>query len=121
MARERRARKVLYDSDATVITENESVDTGNVGFNAQNVSRMSMKENGVEVKMEDLFDTLVAYSPYRWFGSVKGVGTGTCVICGKSTCEDIRKICGECMDKFHPFLYRKGKEVLKDGERSINI
>lgn len=120
MARDRRASKVLYNSDATLITQNESVEATDAN-NTRMAANKAMNEMGATIQVADFFDTLVSYSPFRWFGSVKGMGTGTCVLCGKETREDIRRICGECLDRYQSVLYRKTKEALNNGESYINI
>lgn len=128
MARDRRGRNTIYDNDGTVIIQSTgdtnavnddvSVDTHS-RMEAKARSNISRASNTVE--MTDIFDTLVSYSPNRWFANEKDMSAGTCAVCGKETKSSIRKICGDCMDKYQAVIYQKAKEALANGERYINF
>lgn len=127
MARDRRARKTIYDNDATVIiqgTEDTGLTKDNTRADALYVEpKLSgdFIEDTSTIELADVFDTLVSYTPLRWFVNKRGIGVGTCSICGKETKESIRKICGDCMDKYQTAIYRNAKEAIANGESYINL
>lgn len=120
MARDRRTRKVIFDNDASVITESKGIGNETTDVRVSQTNDTGSGPNST-VQLSDLFDTLISYTSQRWFQNQKNTGTGTCCICGKETREAIRKICGDCMDRYQDVIYTKVQEAFNNGEQSITI
>lgn len=120
MARDRRTRKVIFENDASVITESHGIVDDMTDVRAIQTNDIGVGAN-ITVQLSDLFDALISYTSQRWFQNQKNAGTGTCCICGKETRESIRKICGDCMDRYQDVIYNNVQESFNDGKQSITI
>lgn len=71
------------------------------------------------VSVVDMLDTLAGYVI-----PVINMGTGTnekgeCLLCGKSTAYEKRKLCVDCMQKYGKSYYERAKVAVENGETVI--
>lgn len=71
------------------------------------------------VRVEDIFDAFAGYLP----GQVNFMprDKGKCVICGKETMSSMRKICIGCLSNNGRKLYKKAKEAINSGDKTITV
>lgn len=122
MARDRGRRPTtIYDNDATVIVETPSEDTNASTIHVDGSIRpRRVQERSVSIHVADLIDTLAGYTA-KWFAEQKSDRPGSCYICKKETMCKIRKLCGDCMDKYSDLIYEKAHEAIENGESTITI
>lgn len=111
----RRQRKV-YDNDGTVVTAVESVSP------VESVAVFTNEEpvENTAISISDILENTSAYMMPR-FRFLNGAEKGKCLICGKQTSMNSRKLCGDCMEQNAQRLYEMAQEAIKNGEKEVMI
>lgn len=117
MARNRqRPGKIIYNNDATVITETPSVnDTVEVDRN----SSVRSNRRNVDIPISYVIDTFAGYSPFH-IDNGDSVG-GECFICHARTQYPVRRLCVPCAKKYSFELHEKAMSAPELGDRTVSI
>lgn len=116
MARTRNRGRVIYDNDATVVTEGTAV--------ADDVSIVKRSEvRGAErvISARDALDTLAGYIAQNFPMDRPMNERGMCVLCGKETAYPMRKLCVECMSRNSKNIYASLRRIVADSDDMITI
>lgn len=106
----------MYDSDGTVVTAVDNaapVESVSVFSNEEPAQNMS-------ISISDILENTTAYMMVN-FRFLHGPEKGKCVICGKETSMNSRKLCGDCMAQNAQRLYIMAQEAIEKGEKEVMI
>lgn len=121
MARDR--RRIIYDNDATVITESIGNEENNSTTDSlhRSAKRSAFIEN-VTMSVSDVVDTFASYASVpRWFIDYKAEKLGECNICHRDTAYRFRRICVDCMDKYGDTIFDLARNASDNGETTITF
>lgn len=115
MARNRNRDRVIYDNDATIVTENAAVNDG------VSVIRRSPSSGQVDFSASSALDTLAGYIMQNFPMDRPMNERGVCFFCGKETAYPMRKLCVDCMGRNSKIIYENLKEILDSSDRMITL
>lgn len=111
MARDR--RRIVYNDDATLITEDNTSKHDEESFD-----RVYTKN--VELGLDDVIGTYASYAQFKF--DKGGESDGTCAVCGDHTAYPVRKLCVKCMKKYSEQLFDVAvQEGASRNKISLNI
>lgn len=115
-----RRRNVMGFDDDSVIVE-KSYPTEKVEVVEKRKSFKSARETK-EINVDDVMDTFAGYMAARFGVNKSGEPNGECVICGKSTQYQHRKMCVDCLEKYSvEDILNKSKTAVENGETTFTL
>lgn len=111
-------KRKIFDDDATVVEaiEVDKHDEPNVPI----VRRAGMKPTAKTVKVTDVLDTFAGYLPSQ-AAFTEGTNKGECVLCGKETTNELRKVCFDCLKTHAMELHHEAVSAMENGKTEFEI
>lgn len=111
-------KRKIFDDDATVV-EVVEVDKRNEPT-VPIVRRAAMKSESKTVKVTDVLDTFAGYLPSQ-AAFTEGTNKGECVLCGKETTNELRKVCFDCLKTHSMELHHEAVDAMLNGKTEFEM
>lgn len=117
-------KRKIFDDDATVV-EVVEVDKRNEPT-VPIVRRAAMKSESKTVKVTDVLDTFAGYLPSQAAftertNRTEGTNRGECVLCGKETTNELRKVCFDCLKTHSMELHHEAVDTMLNGKTEFEM
>lgn len=110
----------IFDDDGVMVEAVETVkkedDTAEVPM--RRTARIVPKT--VSVKVTDVMDSFAGYLPSQ-ASFTEGDNKGACVLCGKETTTELRKVCFDCLKSHAMELHHAATDAIMNGEKDFTI